>query len=261
LASYRYAIIADSEGADGLRVIDLGAGHASGGSLTARVVAALKAEGLLNESVGAGYIERNWPTALRESGCWPLKGLRQSFLNGALTRLLDPEEVLRKQIVTFVERGDFGFGSGPRPGGAYERIWCKEPFGPEEVVFDDKTFLLTRARVASFREAPKEPVPVSPAPQEFRLEPTPSPLPESSPGATPPDQPILIHLRGTIPPEQWNKLGTKLLPKLRTSGQDLTLGLEASLTVHSRDLKHVAATIRTASMTTGTIAIIASAPI
>jgi len=53
-------------------------------------------------------------------------------------------------------------------------------------------------------------------------------------------------LRGSIPPEQWNKLGTKLLPKLRSSGQDLSLGLDASLTVRSRDLSHVEAELRQA---------------
>jgi hypothetical protein len=59
-------------------------------TLCGRVIAALKSEALLNESVGAGYIERNWPPALKDSGAWPLASLRQSFLNGSLTRLIDP---------------------------------------------------------------------------------------------------------------------------------------------------------------------------
>ena len=81
---------------DGLKVIDLGAGHASAGdSLCARVVTALKSHALLNDSVGAGYVERNWPPALAASGAWPLASLRQSFLNGSLTRLLDPDATLR----------------------------------------------------------------------------------------------------------------------------------------------------------------------
>jgi hypothetical protein len=116
-ASYRYAIVSDQQGAEGVKEIDLGAGHASSGSgsLTARIVAALKAEGLLIESVGASYLERYWPAALKESGAGPLKGCRQSFVDGSLTRLLDPEDVLKKQVVGFVEKGDFGLGSGPRP--------------------------------------------------------------------------------------------------------------------------------------------------
>jgi hypothetical protein len=105
-------------------VIDLGAGHSSASeTLCGRVIAALKAEALLNESVGAGYIERNWPPAFKESGAWPLASLRQSFLNGALTRLLDPNGVLKTKIVEFVARGDFGLACGPKPEGGYERLW------------------------------------------------------------------------------------------------------------------------------------------
>lgn len=92
---YRFAVIADGQEADGLKAIDLGAGHSSSGeTLCGRVIAALKSEALLNEFVGAGYIERNWPPALKDSGAWPLASLRQSFLNGSLTRLVDPDATL-----------------------------------------------------------------------------------------------------------------------------------------------------------------------
>jgi len=65
-AGYRYVVLADSQESDGLKVIDLGAGHASSGeTLWERVVGALKSNALLNETVGAGYIERNWPPALK----------------------------------------------------------------------------------------------------------------------------------------------------------------------------------------------------
>jgi len=56
-AGYRFVVIADKQESDGLKVIDLGAGHSSGSeTLCGRVIAALKSEALLNESVGAGYI-------------------------------------------------------------------------------------------------------------------------------------------------------------------------------------------------------------
>ncbi len=84
---YRYVVLADSSDPSGLKVIDLGAGHASASeTLCGRVIAAMKAEALLNETVGAGYISRNWPPAFKDSGAWPLGSLRQSFLNGALDR-------------------------------------------------------------------------------------------------------------------------------------------------------------------------------
>ena len=118
---YRFVVLADVQGAGGLEAIDIGAGHASE-SLCGRVITALKSQALLNESVGAGYLDRNWPPALEESGAWPLASLRQSFLNGGLTRLVDPDAVLRGKIVEFVEKGDFGVGSAQKPDGSYERI-------------------------------------------------------------------------------------------------------------------------------------------
>jgi hypothetical protein len=247
-ASYRYAIVADPKGAEGLREIDLGAGHASSGSgsLTVHVVAALKAEGLLNETVGAGYLERNWPTALKESGAWPLKGCRQSFLDGSLTRLLDPEEVLRRQIPSFVERGEFGLGSGPNPDGGFERVWWKEYIRSEEVAFDDNTFLLMRTRAAALKAGP--PPKVEPAlteePPHLVLEP-PVVLPPPT-VALAAEQTVRLSLHGAIPPELWNKLGTKLIPKLRTSGQGLSLTVDASLDVPAKDLSHVESDLRQA---------------
>lgn len=78
---YRFAVLADGQEADGLKVIDLGAGHSSSGeTLCGRVIAALKSEALLNESVGAGYIERNWPPALQDTGAWgPLPAFDRAF--------------------------------------------------------------------------------------------------------------------------------------------------------------------------------------
>ena len=40
----------------------------------------------------------------------------------------------------------------------------------------------------------------------------------------------MLRLVGTVPPEVWNRLGTKILPKLR-SGSELKIGLEFSVTV------------------------------
>ena len=49
----------------------------------------------------------NWPMPS------PLVGLRQSFLNGALTRLVDPDKVLKSKVVEFVGKEEFGLASGP----------------------------------------------------------------------------------------------------------------------------------------------------
>ena len=98
----------------------------------------------MNETVGAGYIDRNWPPAFKDTGAWPLASLRQSFLNGALTRLLDPDTVLRAKIVEFVGHGDFGLASGPKPDGTYERVWFRELAPSDEVAFEPGVLLVKK---------------------------------------------------------------------------------------------------------------------
>jgi len=230
---YRFVVIADSQEPDGLKTIDLGAGHSSGGeTLCGRVITALKSQALLNESVGAGYIERNWPPALKASGAWPLASLRQSFLNGSLTRLLDPDTTLRGKIVEFVGRGDFGLAYGQKPDGGYERVLFEESIDPADVAFESAVFLLLKSKARTLKAAP-EPVPGGSGP-----EPTPEPKPDSGPEPEPTPEPEPIpgattrtfRICGDVPPEVWNRLGTKVLPKLR-SGSELKIGIEFSVTV------------------------------
>jgi len=230
---YRFIVFADSKEPDGLKSIDLGAGHSSGGeTLCGRVISALKSQALLNESVGAGYIERNWPPALKESRAWPLASLRQSFLNGSLTRLLDPDTVLRTKIVEFIAKGDFGLASGQNSDGTYQRIWFNEPMGPEEVTFESGVFLLLKAKAKKLKEKPESeggPVP-SPEPGP---EPTPGPEPEPEPGPSPEPSSRIIRISGEVPPEIWNRLGTKILPKLR-SGSELSIKVDFSVSVDGK---------------------------
>jgi hypothetical protein len=226
--------LADQKEPGGLKVIDLGAGHAGAAeTLSGRVITALKSQGLLNDSVGAGYIERNWPPALKETGAWSLSGLRQSFLNGALTRLLDPDAVLRGKIPEFVGRGDFGVASGQRSDGSYARVWWNELVPPDEVTFEGDVFLLTKTRAKALKAA-LEPTPI-------RTEAGETPVieretePGTKEGEKKPEGPVTpatwtLRVSGPIPPEVWNRLGTRLIPKLR-SGSDLQLLFNAKLTV------------------------------
>ncbi len=242
---YRFAVVADGQEIDGLKVIDLGAGHSSSGeTLCGRVIGALKSEALLNESVGAGYIERNWPPALKESAAWPLASLRQSFLNGSLTRLVDPDAILKSKIVEFVSRGDFGLASGRKPDGSYERVWFEELVAPDEVAFDAGVFLLRKDSAKALKTgAPPEPVPgpsPQPGPEPITAPgPSPAPGPEPAPGATT----KTLRLVGTVPPEVWNRLGTKILPKLR-AGSDLRIGLVFTVTVKADTAGNLAAELQ-----------------
>ncbi|MCX7933838.1 MAG: AAA family ATPase, partial [Planctomycetota bacterium] len=195
-------------------------------------------QALLNESVGAGYLERNWPPALKESGAWPLASLRQSFLNGSLTRLLDPDSTLRGKIVEFVNRGDFGLASGQKPDGSYERVWLGELIAPEEVAFEAGVFLLTKAKaqalksggVTTFHHRGTECTEKKPEADALcslclRGESSGTDQ-EPTPGA----KAKTYRIVGNVTPEVWNRLGTKILPKLR-AGKDLQIGIDFSVTV------------------------------
>jgi len=246
-ASYRYVILADNQEPDGLRVIDLGAGHASASeTLCGRVISALKSQALLNETVGAGYLERRWPPALKEVGAWPLASLRQSFLNGALTRLMDPDTVLRHKIVEFVGQGDFGLASVHRPDGTYDRLWYGEAIAPEEVTFEADVFLLMKAKAQALK-VKAEPMPTPVPPPESRPQPLPwsesGSSPEAIPGPVPASHNHILHLVGTIPPEVWNRLGTKVLPKLRM-GNDLRVDVDLSVRLHPELVRSMVSDLR-----------------
>lgn len=237
---YRFVVLADNKEPDGLKVIDLGAGHSSSGeTLCGRVITALKSQALLNESVGAGYIDRNWPPALKDSAAWPLTSLRQSFLNGSLTRLIDPDSILRNKIVEFIGKGDFGLASGSKPDGTYARVWYQELIAPEEVAFESGVFLLTKEKTKALKGQ------VTPEPTKSVTEPFPQTenilpeIEETETKAPSVAKTCTLRLVGTIPPELWNRLGTKILPKLR-SGTELQVGInfQVSLKVdQARSLK------------------------
>ena len=231
---YRFVVLADNKEADGLKTIDLGAGHSSGGeTLCGRVITALKSQALLNESIGAGYIERNWPPALKDSGAWPLPSLRQSFLNGSLTRLLDPDAILPGKIVEFVSRGLFGLASGKNPDGGYNKIWFKEFVDIAEVTFDSGVFLLLKDKAEALKSKPEEAGGGDSETPKGMTQPVPPGTPDiTETPPTPEPQATIKSFRivGDVPPEIWNRLGTKILPKLR-SGSGLIIGIEFSVTV------------------------------
>ena len=251
---YRWMVIADASESDGLKAIDLGAGHSSSSeSLCGRVISTLKSSALLNESVGAGYLERNWPPALKEDGAWPLVGLRQSFLDGSLTRLVDPDAVLRRKIVEFVAKGDFGLGSGRKADGRFERTSFRETVSPEDVMFEADVHLLTRG-LAERLKAPPAPEPEPPPGPGTGSDgsgegpPAPGPGPGLPPGPEPPTPPEpqarkTLRIHGDIPPEVWNRVGTRLLTKLRAGGE-LKVGVTFELTADGPGTEALLADLR-----------------
>ncbi len=154
-------------------------------------------------------------------------------MNGSLTRLLDPDAIVRGKIIEFIGNDDFGLASGQKPDGTYERVWYMELISPEEVAFESGVFLLKKDKAKSIK-AGVELQPLS----ELPLKPLPQPEPTSEPDQEPDGKTIAekqtrtLRLTGAIPPEIWNRLGTKILPKLR-SGIELHIGIDFKVTLKS----------------------------
>jgi len=186
-------------------------------------------------------MERNWPAAFKETGAWPLASMRKCFLDGSLTRLVDPDKVLREKIPELVARGDLGFAAGERPEGGFNRLWFNEKLPPEEIdfVYDvfvarkDQAKALRDSMASAFTGVQRPVLETSPAPSAFTLV-----SPES--GASPAGSEVsetpkktVLRVKGLVPPELWNRFGSKIIPKLRCAEQlqarvELTAEVESS---------------------------------
>ncbi len=238
-ATYRYVVLYDAKSDSGITVIDLGAGHSSQGeTLTGRVITTLKSRALLNDSPGAGYLERRWAEPFKKSGAWPISALRQAFLNGTLERLLEPDSYLKSKLPEFVMKGDFGYASGAQ-GDEYSRVWFRELLPQEEISFDSDVYLLLAKRAVELKAGTTKPIEVI---SDTLVTVTDDKGQESEGGLFEQRRDsestltrtkktfATITLRGDIPTEVWNRLGRTLIPKLK-SGDEITLKLDVSVRV------------------------------
>jgi hypothetical protein len=148
--------------------------------------------------------------------------------------------------VEFVGKGDFGLASGQRSDGTYDRIWYSEPLAPDEVAFESGVFMLTKDKAKALT-APPVPIPgplPAPGPQPA-LKPAPVPGPGPGPAPAPGPGPQIKKLRvyGEIPPELWNRLGTKIIPKLK-SASDFKIGVEFAVAVDEKFAKNMETELR-----------------
>jgi hypothetical protein len=134
-----------------------------------------------------------------------------------------------------VRKGDFGLAYGQKPDGGYERVLFEEFVDPTDVTFEADVFLLLKSKAKNLKAGPQ---PVPGGVPEPTSTPEPEPVPGREPEPKPEPEPVpgaatrTFRIRGNVPPEVWNRLGTKVLPKLR-SGSDLKIGIEFSVTVES----------------------------
>ena len=154
-----------------------------------------------------------------------------------MTRLLDPDGTLKAKICEFVARGDFGLAGGARSDGTYNSTWFSESIDPAEVAFDSDVFLLTKDKAKSLKAKPTAPVT---SPTKPTTSPTGGSGGTTSQSGTPAGTTTTVEsamktitLSGSIPPELWNRLGTKVLPKLRAA-EDLEVGVHFTASLDAR---------------------------
>ena len=101
------------------------------------------------------------------------------------------------------------------------------------MAFEADVFLSTPAQAQLLtRQAEPEATPgAPPAPGSQPVSwPDSGPQPQPAPPSTPRLHAHSLRLVGTIPPEVWNRLGTKILPKLR-AGADLQVSVALSVSL------------------------------
>ena len=195
------------------------------------------------ERVGGRRLHRpELAAGVQGHGCVAVGQPSAELLNGALTRLLDPDTVLRAKILEFIGRGDFGLASGPKADGTYERVWFRELAPSDEVAFEPGVLLVKKDKAEALKRPPAVPTPEGEIPKPEM------PGPESGPGPGPEPTPPLpttttIRVSGNVPPELWNRLGTRVLPKLR-AGDDLKIGVSFEVSVNSASAGELRAELR-----------------
>ena len=145
-----------------------------------------------------------------------------------------------------MNRGDFGLASGDRPDGTFDQVWFKALVSPDEVAFESKVFLLTKAKAQALKAGPGVQPSIGPP---FEMQPQPKTPTDTAPErSAEPKGPTAsatrtLQIRGQIPLELWNRLGTRILPKLR-SGTDVRIGIDLSVTVTKDQALNVEKEIR-----------------
>jgi hypothetical protein len=143
-------------------------------------------------------------------------------VTAAVKVLLAPREKTRRLIHHPSSRALLSRRSCAEPGG---KVWYHEDVSAAEIAFEADVYLLTKALAEKLRSGELTP-----------------PSPETPPPETPttPEGPdkdgggrgmcTIVSVAGSIPPEQWNRLGTRLIPKMRAAGSiTATIRLEGEV--------------------------------
>lgn len=213
---YRRVLLLAEDG--GLREVDLGLLHPSAAeSLVGLIVARLKQEGLLEESISPDFLVRNWPPALTG---WTTKAVRDTFFaSPQFPRLLNPE-ILRDTIAEGVKAGKFGYVGKAYGGYQGAPIIEDRSFRSEDVEISDQVVLVPRDKALELKEAPStglgQPGSSPWAVEEPVVEPGPTGPSDQEPVRPPIPSKRCLSWEGELPPQKWTNFYMKVLTRFAT---------------------------------------------
>ncbi len=240
--SYRRLLLLGKDNT--LKFFDLGQMNASGGALVSQIMSQLQQRDELVDSVGAGFLVRNWPPAFTE---WSTRMVRDAFFASPQLRRLLRVDILKTTIAQGVTEGVLAY-VGKTESGTYEPFYFKQSIGASSVDISDEMFIISAETAKAYLERREQEETLAglgpthdPADEgvEGGIVYTPGPTShghiEEQPdqGADPSQHSVIttatavariLTWTGEIPPQKWVIFYTKLLTGLVNAG-DLTLRL------------------------------------
>ena len=147
-----------------------------------------------------------------------------------------PASSVKRKVPEFVAKGDFGLASGDQPGGGFDRVWFRESISPDEVSFDAGVYLLRRERAEALRTGSAKAFSLESDSAEGSSTSGSSTMTEATTvtnqvRVSAGEEARILTLTGAIPPELWNRVGTRLIPKLRSAQAEPRLGVNFDLEI------------------------------
>lgn len=138
-----YTIVGLYADSDTIEYIDLGQiTSSSSESLTRLISGRLTQADKLTETVGPGFLVRNWPKA---SSLWPTRQLRDAFYAIPNFPRVSNQEVIKRAIQRGTIDGLFGYGGSCSEGG-FEPFYYRDQVSTLEIEFSDEAFLIPAAQ-------------------------------------------------------------------------------------------------------------------
>lgn len=215
-----------------LRRIDLGKIHSSAAlTIVDLILARLRQEDLLTDSVSVSALVRGWPPALPE---WNTKALQEVFFASPKFPRLSAPDVIKHTIARGVSDGQLAYAS--KIGDEYSPFIFGKPFSAADVEIGKDVFVLRKEDAAKIQAAldagrpPKVPTVRPPSPTDPRVGETPGPTtPRSSPPPSlSPRTVASFRWEGDVPWQKWTQLYNKVVSRFSMKGLKLRVIVEVA---------------------------------